>query len=134
MIQEDYVSFELAKKLKEKGFPQEELLPENSYDASGNYPASMQDLMLYHGFCCYRPSLYVAQKWLREEKNLCINVDCNTIVTDTGKEYYATIINHNKKLWGISGRIMYEIVQNPVRYSTYKEALEAGIEKALELI
>jgi len=65
MIAEDYVSFETAKLLKEKGFDEE---CNKSYGTNGT---------LYSNFpkdCILAPTLQMAMKWLREVHHLTIDV------------------------------------------------------------
>ena len=64
-MNEDFVPFELAVKLQEKGFPQEDLV---RYDEQGK---------LYLGennYGCAAPTIPQVLKWLREEKKLHIEV------------------------------------------------------------
>ena len=72
MITEDYVSFETAKLLREKGFDEkcravyeEKILRINTLCDYLNSELS--------SYVC-APTLQMACKWLREEKNLCIYV------------------------------------------------------------
>lgn len=81
MITEDYVSVEVAKLLKEKGF---------DCECYGYYDTTKHpDYMLEHsgsemdsndGPDCYisAPTLQMAMKWLRKEHHLNIIVDCYT--------------------------------------------------------
>ena len=90
MVTEGYVSFETAKLLKEKGFPQEydryhslvynEEDYEDEYEVQrmvletriikagtlSSYPIGVPDPK------CYCPTLQMTMKWMREEKNLYI--------------------------------------------------------------
>ena len=69
------------------------------------------------------PPKSVAQKWLRETKNLHIEISYmygNYWIYDI-----LTIPNHD--LVGLSDRPI-------VRYNTYEEALEAGLQETLKLI
>lgn len=69
------------------------------------------------------PSQSAAQKWIRETKNLHVEIFCmyeNYWLYDI-----LTIPTHD--LIGLSDRPI-------VRYNTYEEALEAGIQEALKLI
>jgi hypothetical protein len=69
------------------------------------------------------PPQSIAQKWLRETKNLHIEISYmygNYWIYDI-----LTIPNHD--LVGLSDRPI-------VRYNTYEEALEDGIQEALKLI
>ena len=72
-------------------------------------------------FLC--PTLYIAQKWLRETKNL--HIEITYIYRDYGTYDILTIPNHGSI--GLSGRPL-------VHYKSYEEVLEAGIEEALKLI
>lgn len=92
---EEFVTLETAKLLKEKGM--------------------FTDIEF--------PTQFVAQKWLRETKNLHIEISYmygNYWIYDI-----LTIPNHD--LVGLSDRPI-------VRYNTYEEALEAGLQEALMLI
>ena len=95
MITEDYVSFEIAKLLKEKGFPQEynkyhsmvynEEDYENEYEVQrmvleteivkagtlSSYPVGVPEPK------CYCPTLQMAMKWLREDKKILISIFCH---------------------------------------------------------
>lgn len=90
-ITEDYVSFEIAKLLKEKGFNEP---CECFYDTEHN------DISIINGwmnisnsqleereFLCYSaPTHQMAMKWLREKKTIIINVWYNGV--DWDAEYY----------------------------------------------
>lgn len=64
MITEDYVSFETAKLLKEKGFDECTLL---SYDKNGNNKDALRPFLESEGDV-RRPTLQMAMKWLREKE------------------------------------------------------------------
>lgn len=114
MRTEDYVSFGIAKLLKEKGFNEKCYV---NYSSNGstqhfNYQAPSD------GVPC--PTLQMALKWLREKYNLEIY------------PYH----NFNSKWW-------FEIVKYPNsvaeyesgmdrEFNTYEEACEAGIRYCLE--
>jgi len=92
---EEFVTLETAKLLKEKGMFTDIEFPPQS----------------------------IAQKWLREAKNLHIEISYmygNYWIYDI-----LTIPNHD--LVGLSDRPI-------VHYNTYEEALEAGLQEALKLI
>ncbi|MBO7693547.1 MAG: hypothetical protein J6T10_13025 [Methanobrevibacter sp.] len=71
MITEDYVSFEIAKLLKEKDFDKDVLVTDWWYDEKGNahkhqnYSYSGSPVY-YKETCCHAPTLQMAIKWLRE--------------------------------------------------------------------
>lgn len=135
MVCEDYVSFETAKLLKKKGFPQDfdEVL--TVYPTRGSLKGRICDFRTF-SFSPERnygsisaPSLYVAQKWLREEKDVWVNVwaGCD----DIEKSFWNTVYCE-QVCYGEGGYISSN--EGTYRHSTYEEALESGIAKALEII
>lgn len=97
MKKENYVTFKVAKSLNDKGYP----MPND-----------------------FAPTWYEAIKWLREEHNIHIRIDC----------------------WGENDwcYILYEFTKGSVHkvvdysyqcyYNTYEDALKEGILEALKLI
>lgn len=76
IMNEDFVPFELAKKLKYKGFPQRAF---GSYDMVG--PTYFSDGRFFKDGCiCYKDEAYTAPtisqvlKWLRDEKKIHIQI------------------------------------------------------------
>ena len=133
MNNEDYASYELAKKLKECGFAE----PCDSYYIKDNAPdgtawivptTDREDFNADSDcpFCkplCSAPTLAQAQKRLREVKGIAINV----IAHDGGKYEYDIVFLPNA----------IETDNIPDRSPwcrTYEEALSEGIESVLELI
>lgn len=109
---EELITLETAKLLKEKGFQQRKYLINVS--------------TLHH---CYKylsvPPQSVAQKWLRETKNLHIEIYRNAC------GYGYAIVKANNGTW------MEDDAKGPNdggNWDTYEEALEAGIFEALKLI
>lgn len=133
MNNEDYASYELAKKLKECGFAE----PCDSYYIKDNasdgtawiVPTTDREDFNADSDCpfckplCSAPTLAHAQKWLREVKDIAINV----IAHDGGKYEYDIVFLPNA----------IETDNIPDRSPwcrTYEEALSEGIESVLELI
>lgn len=116
MIKEDYVNFEQAKILKELGFPQ--LCANYSYDSEG----VLYDFVDISGdYVFSAPTLYMAQKWLREEKGIFINID---LCCDFRYQVYLkTTLNED-----------HNIISEASQHSSYEEALSVGIDKALEAL
>ena len=127
MIKEDYVSFEIAKLLKEKGF---DIACEYQYincssghpflidmrDDAGNYYKNSEI-----GNDEYSaPTLAMVMKWLRDEKNIFIDVyyDC-----DFGEGYRFSVHKLPK------GTTLETHNEN---YSIYETACEAAIKYCLE--
>lgn len=121
MNHEYYVSLEVAKLLKEAGF---------DWECTDKYERSIIA-------CRYedyeKPTLEVAQRWLREVKHLDISIYYDPTIKS--QPYAYSIYDVEEKFNDILGII------SPVTHSysdgyfyTYEEAQEAGIKKALEII
>ena len=124
-ITEDYVSFETAKLLKEKGFD-EPVLYYQRYGKEPRYPIEgilSKNSDLGDGYSI--PTLQMVMKWLREKYNLEIY------------PYHSNLNEkHNSKWW-------FEIIKYPntvaeyecgidEEVDTYEEACEAAIKYCLE--
>ena len=127
MNNEDYASYELAKKLKECGFAE----PCDHYYTKEDAPdgtawiVPTTDRENFNAdsdcpFCkplCSAPTLAQAQKWLREVRG--VDVEVRVCIVDGGKGYEAYVIPP------------YSLT--PTK-KDYESALSAGIATALELI
>lgn len=122
-ITEDYVSFEIAKLLKEKGFD----VPVKNY-FSLNKDAILHNLDKKYGakknwnafeICISRPSQYLALKWLREMHAICIEV-CRNINTF----YYSYRV--------IQGSSFVRLLDWSDSYDNYEQAVEAALKYTLE--
>ena len=130
-ITEDYVSYETAKLLKEKGF---EYNPDESYwliDADNKMywisRISAYDYVDAPTESFQRPkngyrliTQAMAMKWLREVHNICISVD----VKIGGGKYYVCISSTES---GLSHGVLEDEV-----WDTYEEACETAIKYCLE--
>ena len=140
MITEDYVSFETAKLLKERGFPQEydmfhsliynEEDYEDEYEVDrmvtqtkvvkagtlSSYPAGVPEPK------CYCPTLQMARKWLREDKNVDIEISVYSKGFDGTLTYYADILTYGNRL----------IMGQPIIDDTYEQTCEKAIQYALK--
>ena len=126
MNKEDYVSLEVAKLLKEKGFDKPclatrlkngNLIVYDIEQSADNLTRIGDD---YYEFLC--PTLYGAQKWLREK----------SLVVEVGYMYgdyyiYDILKIPTHDLIGFNGR-------KPIKYCSYEEALNVGILEALKMI
>lgn len=113
---EDYVSFETAKLLKEKGFTAN---IHGMYDHDGKFcEATFTDVEPYYS--CYAPTLQMAMKWLREVHKLHVDVD------PSEGDWNPTVITLED--WTCAEKFGDNIpIQN-----TYEEACEAAIKYCLE--
>lgn len=120
-MNEDYVSFEVAKLLKEKGF---DWPCQAFYGNDGALIASpvhtINDELEDSDIAC--PTLYMAQKWLRSRGYA---VEVPYMYGDYWIYDILTIPNHD--FVGLADR-------EPTEYMSYEYALQAGILEALKLI
>lgn len=122
-MKEDFVSFSLAKKLKEKGYT---LDTAHHYDDNGGIVVSLVE---FDERCVYPcPEIHQVLKWLREEKKLHIEFVAaaygyNYIVSDTpekgGTDRHCSIIK-------------YEGPNDGGAWDEYEAAAIAGIEYCLD--
>jgi hypothetical protein len=123
-ITEDYVSFEVAKLLKEKGFDEKTLsYYEDNVLCRGDW-FEWNRSPLGH---VAAPTLQMAMKWLREVHNVFIYIE--PFITTSGLQGYKPYCTK------IGGEFMWI---NPLRkYSntssdTYEDAVEAALKYSLE--
>ena len=133
MITEDYVSFEIAKLLKEKGFDEPCAWQYYTYWEGGelkNYERPvLLDKMLKNSQVIDKdnataPTLQMAMKWLREVHKLFIQT---WILSENG--YWFNII---KLLDNYYHKDLYSTGLKDIYYSTEEEAVEAAIEYCLK--
>ena len=105
-ITEDYVSFEIAKLLKEKGFDEPVTELNKLLFKEGEKPV-------------LKITLQMAMKWLREKYNIIISI------APQRDKYYFT----PWQLW--DSRWVHTKAMLPL-YDTYEEACDAGIKYCLE--
>lgn len=120
MNKEDYVSLECAKLLKEKGYNEPVF---SQYTKRGSVWICQEPENFNESTGCFsRPTLYEAQKWLREKHNLFIEI------TYMHGNYYIysilTIPTHDY--------IGLDCVR--INSDNYEQCLNAGILEALKLI
>lgn len=121
----EFITFELAKKLKEKGYPQVKQDTLAMYDEDGEWYSMAETIDEAYSFedfdehDCVCPTIYQVFKWLREEKKLYIEI---VIMLDS--EYVCDIYKINPR------RI--ECLGSTEHFKTYEQAAMAGIEYVLE--
>jgi hypothetical protein len=116
-ITEDYVSFEVAKLLKEKGFDVEC----NTYFISDDEIAAIPIKRDFnnHGIYLSAPTLQMVMKWLREVHGLFISIG------NDGIDYNWQIIN-------VKDRTNKTYLTEPYAgYGTYEKAVEGAIKYCL---
>ena len=130
MITEDYVSFETAKLLKEKGFDEDidlwydkngEMFFQHKYDISNDWRVKAQQKV----YLC--PALQMAMKWLRREHNLAIS----TSVTVDGWHSYVSRIKLDSEGFVVNIIVGIDCGNIP-NSDTYEQACEEAIKYCLE--
>lgn len=138
MIKEDYVSFETAKLLKEKGF--NELChatydtavtggkPEFSeYEVLSFFPYGMRNTDDKYGMVISAPTLQIAMRWLRKVHNIMVSPYALSL------GYYFEIFDlTNRDITGCKSLYKVGIPNKEDILNTYEEACEAGIKYTLE--
>ena len=127
---EEFVTLETAKLLKEKGFKEDvftfyevdcvegDMILSETYDESENFNEKND--------CLSAPTQSLAQKWLRETKNIHICVyNCAC-----GYGYEISKADNGTHM----ASSVYKGPNDGGEWDTYEEALEAGILEALKLI
>ena len=145
-IAEDYVSFEVAKLLKEKGFDE---VTFHDYDEKGR--RWFEEVSVNHnsqgGVAC--PTLQMAMKWLREVHSILVVIDYNYECTSKSYCYkiYCLGKNGKPKNFPVEG-VAYDDEGNANRdiiyyrdfqlsdsdYTTYEEAIDGALYYCLEYL
>ena len=118
MYTEDFVTYEQALALKKLGFDE---YCDYIFTPSGKICPKVilsYDYREREGYVD-APTLWEAQKWLRKEKQIDIEINVYLL---GHREYRSVIYNNNNNA----------IILRP--YCSYEEALSAGITKCLELL
>ena len=123
MIKEDYVSFEVAKLLKEKGFDE----PCFRYAESKEIYES-GDWMVANvtGGAVGVPTLQMAMKWLREVHY------CHIVVDYTFKADAGLTNDYVSYVYGVENAKTFVQHTSDRFFDTYEEACEAAIKYCLE--
>ena len=142
MITEDYCSYEVAKLLKEKGFPQEydiyHSMVYNEEDYEDEYEVQrmvLETKLVKAGTLssypvgvpepkCYCPTHQMTMKWLREIHNIFIVIEPHMYdyINEKNSSYVTS-------LW--QGDNYYENITSK-DYPTYEDAVEAALKYCLE--
>ena len=130
MITEDYVSFETAKLLREKGFDERCFSfywEDGSLDANSHDKTT--DLRNSTSSSAVAPTLQMAMRWLREEKHYYIQIMLDSWALGAHLGYYIVIQATDSDFEEISP-IVDDI--DDVFFETPEQAAEAAIKYCLE--
>lgn len=134
-MKEEIVSFKVAKLAKEKGFNEEVLWKYREKDEDSPYlftSSNSENVVLgnYYEFCKVEkdclpaPTQSLLQRWLREVHGEVVII--NVEFSENNNLLYDYI--HYSKI------VEEEIEYYDGQFNTYEQALEAGLEKALNII
>lgn len=127
MITEDYVSFEIAKLLKEKGFD-ETCIGFYTPEKELHFTFLGETNSMWLDDSISAPTLQMAMKWLREIHHIFIEIDWDARPEPIGsrnKPYFSLIINMNIGDF-------YKGKDLPSECTSYEEACESAIKYCLE--
>ena len=135
MIEEDYVSFETAKLLKEKGF--DEPTTKSYYTTGFENPMIFSHDLLpcirLDEFLC--PTHQMVMKWLREEHNLFVSIYTFDYQFDSyGWMFLIKPLRYTEGIgwcWD-TDHVQEKKWSNDKVYKTYEEACETAIKYCLE--
>ena len=142
-MEDEIVSFETAMLLKEKGFNEpcsyfyedNELYKLCYYQGNGTgfsrNDSPINDKLSCEEMQCTAPTQSLAQKWLRETRNITFNANPHS---NDGKIIYVVtikVISSNKY---IDFNVMMDTSNKATMFDTYEDAIEAGLKYCLKSI
>ena len=128
MIKEDYVSFEIAKLLKEKGF--DITLCNTCYKYNGKFCNNRKSMSGVDNMICYpAPTIQMAMKWMREKHCIFIATEFGWFHGDY--EYQASVVKMNPTAPPTPNSIDYI---KGFRNKSYEIACEESIKYCLEIL
>lgn len=120
MIEEDYVDFETAKLLKEKGFDWEsfasiKVFCGSKYEINGELIVPKENTII--------PTLQIAMKWLREKHNLYVDIILHSV--------NRTLI-YEARIDKINSPSYIDVILPQINEPIYENACESAIKYCLE--
>lgn len=125
MIHDEICTYEVCKLAKEKGF-REKCIVHYYDDTKDLYRSSNPQCYNFGGNTSDAPTQSLLQRWLRQEKGLCISVEAYPTLAIMGKICFAWVVKS-----GSDGHFM-ESNDSLQTFSTYELALEDALKYALE--
>lgn len=123
MITEDYVSFEIAKLLKEKGF---DTAVRHYYQKINDITYHIGDFRNWNAFDMWysMPTLQMVMKWLREEKGVYIEIPIVGMEWEAPTKWYFGWRCQTKD-------VIDRLRSQDANYTSYEEAAEEAIKHCL---
>ena len=140
LTEKDYCDYETCRALEELGFNSTNNEYFQSKIVSKEIPLKFFDTTLQGTSLEYAPiiTLYEAQKWLREEKRICVEVDC------CASGYIWELCKAYQENWFSGGTTIYthyceDYANNPLlndygKYNSYEDALLDDIKEAVKIL
>lgn len=130
----DFVTFEIAKKLKEKGFNEkcfatydnDGMLGYVYYQPQSIHTVSFDDCLYYGDNVIAAPTISQVLKWLREVHNVYVDIGLYVITKDMLKYNINVYHNKNRK------DLMYSGIHLTKECSKYEEACEIALKYVLD--
>ena len=128
IISEDYVSYEVAKLLKEKEFNWNCITYYvDSEPDNVKYSMLFENNTTWEERCYSAPTLQMALKWLREVHHLYVQVMLDSWACGGHTGYYVVIQNTTSDF-----EMMLQDALDNVFYDSYEDAVEAALKYVLE--
>ena len=142
----DFISFELAIKLQEKGFSQHQcdyayIIEENHEDIEKEYVSFIRDYLP----TVSAPTISQVLKWLREEKNIDIEIHADvgmlgikvyspyiSTYTEFTLETSPDVIRYRQNKFSPITRLPHEIIPAHIHFEEWEQAAITGIEYVLD--
>ena len=131
MITEDYVSFETAKLLKEKGFDEEVTsfyLPNGTLSHGNTYAYCKMSVSSNSNFIL-APTHQMTMKWLREVHNIHIESFCPVVDTTDEPIKYNVVISDLR-----NHCLAFNTPLENKEFDSYEQACETAIKYCLEYL
>lgn len=123
MIEEQFVSFDTARMLKEAGF---DVVCHSAYYATGNSAVMHEKNSMLSPGCISRPTQALAARWLREVHRIAIDVAF--IPPSVDGDVWQYFVGE------MDGMIWEGDYKTGRKYATYEQAMEDGLQEAVKLI
>lgn len=148
---EEFVTFEIGKKLKEKGYPQGKKNTLAMYNEVGEWFSLARYLDEYE-YCfddfdehdCVAPTISQVLKWLRDEKNIDIEIHANagmlgdkvyvpfiSTYTEFTFETSPDVIRYRQKKFNPTKPLPHEVIPALIYFNKWEEAALVAIEYVL---
>ena len=130
-ITEDYVSFEVAKLLKEKGFHEPCIATYNSTTKNFQVEEIYEDWTIHWKGYISVPTQQMAMKWLREKHKLYIgiNIEVGDIQMLPSYDFEETVLGYNFVIYN-EETLMWAFKDKTTR--SYEGAVESALKYCLE--